>query len=277
VLKEAGETPALCRNCIARKLAIQVFPSRKMSIETVYPQQVEYQASFVLETQRIPDAYHFLLKDGKLFSPVTGLPAEKSITRRDSLEEAEYQAFLQIQDWFVQNEAGLVVWINPSFPNRYGCAKAIISEIVSTTSLEKALVNRAVCFDWDEETCLAFARSLGLSRVNSGWELRTNPVFLDKGASEGVIGLIAKHSPSQAQLIISGQDFIIKERMMAEIASGYLPPSGDYLSSCGSALKIFTENSSQVGWEYNEGTCRICGKETSVGPCKICRVCERIL
>lgn len=28
-------------------------------------------------------------------------------------------------------------------------------------------------------------------------------------------------------------------------------------------------------WEYHPGTCKVCGNKTQVGPCKICKICEK--
>lgn len=48
------------------------------------------------------------------------------------------------------------------------------------------------------------------------------------------------------------------------------------LNSEGPFASFYSGNiNSKEKWEYHEGTCRICGKEVEVGPCKICRVCEK--
>lgn len=196
--------------------------------ETYFPEQIEFKASLTLETNRIPDPYHYFFRDGKLLSPVTGEPVENSITRRSPLEESEHRAFQKIQRWFSSSEEGLAVWISPKDSETgYGSTKIIFSDILYDFGFRKMLRNRAICLDWNSNQSLLFARSIGFS----GDDLRESPVFLP--GSVDIADTLAPHAPSQAALIRKGEDFIIKEKLKAELARGWRPPIGPFAPSCG--------------------------------------------
>src|SRR5689334_22206587 len=99
-----------------------------MSIETIYPQDIEYQASSSLESRRIPDYFTYLVKKGELYSPVTQKPVKESITTRSLIEKIELQAFIKIENWAADSIHGSSVWVSPPVREDL-CAKAIISEI----------------------------------------------------------------------------------------------------------------------------------------------------
>lgn len=217
--------------------------------ERPYPQEVEFQASLSLETNRIPDPFVYLIKKGRLFSPVTQNFVEKSITQNNSIEEAEYEAFQKIQEWAIQSEDGIVVWISPPHPDKYTASKIIFSDILYNFNLEKFLRNRAICFDWTSGQCLSFAKSLGLSAVTSQ-ELRSTPIFLETSAEE-FLKMIESYSPQQAAIIREGKDFLIKEELMAGLMRGIPAPLGAYSPSCSgvakSAFSTMFEGSQNLG------------------------------
>ena len=206
-----------------------------MVTERPYPQEVEFQASLALETNRVPDPFVYQVKEGNLFSPVTQDWVENSITQNDSIEEAEYEAFQKIQNWATKSEDGIAVWISPPHPYKYDAAKIIFSEILYNFSLEKFLRNRAICFDWTPRQCLSFAKNLGLSAFTSE-ELRSSPVFLEISVEE-FLKVIESYSPKQAGIIRNGKDFLIKEEIMAGLMRGIPAPLGPYSPSCSSMAK----------------------------------------
>jgi len=208
-----------------------------MSRETIYSQDVEFEASVSLETNRIPDPYHYFFKNGKLYSPVTNEPVENSITIYRALNENESSAFQKIQKWFVESEEGMVVWISPPHPERSPDTKIIFSDIVYELDSGKKLRNRAVRTSLTPNGCVAFARRLGFSGAISAEELRASPLFLDKISPDKFIDILAEYTQKQARIIKSGEDFIIKENLKARIALGYPAPIGPYPSSCGPALQ----------------------------------------
>lgn len=195
--------------------------------ETYYSEEIEFDASFSLETNRIPDFYHYSFAGGKLYSPVTHTPVENEILRRDSVEEAEFQAFRKIQTWAGRRDEGMVIWISPKDPGRHKDSKVVFSEIVYDADFKKLLQNRGVCLGWDSADCFAFARTLGFSEG----ELRTNPIFLELSVS--VANILEPYDPRQAKLIRENEDILIKERLKAQMARGYRAPIGPYLDSCG--------------------------------------------
>jgi len=248
-----------------------------MATEIIYAEDVEFEASYSLETQRIPDPWPYVVKYGKLYSPVTGEPAENSITRNNSIEESEYRAFRQIQGWAVEAEGGTAVWISRA--SRHDLStKIVLSEIAYTLS-EKQLFNRGVCLDMDDAGCLSFAKRLGLATDITAEELVANPVFPRLTMPE-LVAIVSEYVPRQAELIVKGEDLVIKENLKAAIALGRPAPMGPYNSSCGpganSAFNAMYSNSQHSeNWSYHSGICRVCGESTSVGPCNICKVCEK--
>jgi hypothetical protein len=217
-----------------------------MQKETYYSEQIEFEASKSLETNRIPDFYHYHFSSGKLFSPVTNTLVENEILRRDSVEEAEFQAFRKIQTWAGGSDEGMVVWISPRDPGRHKDSKIVFSDIVYDASLRKLLRNRGVCLGWDESDCLSFARTLGFLEG----ELRVSPIFLERGAS--VADILEPYDPRQAKLIRENEDFLIKERLKAQMARGYRAPIGPYRDSCGrmSAFSLMFSDSLNLSEGY---------------------------
>jgi len=215
--------------------------------ETYYSKAIEFEASKSLETNRIPDFYHYYFSShGKLYSPVTHAPVENEILRRDSVEEAELQAFRKIQTWVDGRDEGMVVWISPQNPGRDSDSKIIFSEIVYDADFKKLLQNRGVCLGWDNSECFAFARTLGFSEG----ELRSNPIFLERSVS--VADMLEPYDPRQAKLIRENEDFLIKERLKAQMARGFPAPIGPYSDSCGrtSAFNLMYRDSLNLSEGY---------------------------
>ncbi len=208
-----------------------------MSRETIYPQDIEFEASVSLETNRIPDPYHYFLKDGQLCSPLTDRPVEDSIRIASPLDKIEAEAFRKIQKWFIEREGGLAIWISPPHPERSSATKITFSDIVYEFDSGKKLRNRAVCLGLNPNDCLALARRLDFPEAISAEELRAHPIFPHKISSDEFIDILAEYSREQAQIIKHGQDFLIKEDLKAKIALGYRAPVGPYVPSCRAAVQ----------------------------------------
>jgi hypothetical protein len=210
---------------------LEVFRAEEMSTERIYPEDVEFKASVALETYRIPDLYHYHFKHGKLYSPITNKPVETSIAVRSPIEEAEMKAFKEIERWFTDSEEGVVLWISPS-SSRDVSTKIIVSDIAYDLNLIKCLRNRAICFDWQEEVSLTFARRMGTIDNLSIEELRATPIFLKKDVSERLMDILGEYTPQQVEYIKRGKDIEIKEELKARLASGSPEPTGPYRPSC---------------------------------------------
>ncbi len=225
-----------------------------MSRETIYSQDVEFEASVSLETNRIPDPYHYFFKNGKLYSPVTNEPVENSIRINSHLDKIEAEAFQKIQKRLVESEEGMVVWISPPHPERSTDTKITFSDIVYELGSGKKLRNRAVCIGLTPNGCVALARQLGFSGAISAEELRASPLFLDQISPDEFVDILAEYTQKQARIIKSGEDFITKENLKARIALGYTAPIGPYPSSCGpalnSAFNIMFSNSLNISEAY---------------------------
>lgn len=200
--------------------------------ETIYSTTVEYEASVSLETNRIPDAYHYYSKNNLLYSPLTNRPVENSISKNSRLDLVEAEAFEKIQKWFAKKDEGVVIWISPPHPERSVDTKIVFSDIVYDTGFEKKLRNRAIRLGFSLKDCFAFAKRFGFPGIVSGEELAASPLFPDRLSADEFVDILEQYSRKQAQIIKGGKDFTIKETLKARIALGYAAPIGPYSPSC---------------------------------------------
>ena len=255
-------------------------------------QVVEEIASYSLETKKIPDPYFFIIGDkGKLISPMTGIPVEKSVEKISVVGRKEFEALLKIQDWSaVKTDNEVAVWISPPFKNKYPTSKVIVSEKVNDTML----FNRAILLDLDEAECLNLAcqlTSLNESSFTfvSHEELRGQPIFLKPPEETSWSQLLEKaiDSPETWKLINTQQDIREKEKALTSAEVIYselfetagsmgienafekavlLDTFGDHAVSCppsstSTAFETFYKNSLHVeGGKYVKN-CGKCGKK----------------
>ncbi len=187
-------------------------------------ERIRLEASVSLESRKLPDPYPFFISDSKIISPITGRPAEESISRGSMLDEIEYQAFQDIQSWATTHKHGLAFWISPPESARSSQGKIIISE------LEKSrLFNRSVLFDCQDGDCKNIANKIqrefngnGVAYLDDN-ELRRNPIFVNRSvAVQEWLRILSKIIPEelQWQMIASGEDLVELERTL-EWAKGY--------------------------------------------------------
>lgn len=148
------------------------------------PQVVEEIASWVAETQGIPDLYYFQAdRDGDIYSPAAKRKVSEAILREGYIGSVEGQTFDRLNEWFKRNEQGVAVWISPIYKGVYPDLKIVISEIEKRGS-EKLLSNRAIIFDYNEQQGLNFAKALAQFSLNkptftTNEQVRSTPVILD--------------------------------------------------------------------------------------------------
>lgn len=243
-----------------------------MLVETIYSTSVEFGASQSLESRRIPDYYSYMIKKGKLYSPVTNRPVEDSIAARNTIENIELNAFNEIQNWAVYSIVGSCVWISP--PERSDLsAKAVISEIVDDPQDGKILVNRNICFDWHPDMFLQFAAYAERNDIKNGEDLRGKPIFLLPKGHFKLLELIEEIEPLQVRQIKTGEDIKIKEETKALIARGEMVPSGQYSPSCvGSAFEVFSGLVDKYG--SREFRCPHCNKINTRPPGQLISNCQ---
>lgn len=143
-------------------------------------QLVENLASESQETNRIPDPYTYIIKGGKLLTPMGEL-VDDVVENRSYIGKVEYKAHEKIQKWAKEKSEGTSVWFSPPFPGKYEVSKLIISEIL-TNNDTKVLFNRAVVLDINAESLLGLANILSESFHSNNPEfLRETPIFpIDK-------------------------------------------------------------------------------------------------
>jgi hypothetical protein len=223
------------------------------------------------------------------------------IIDRDSyLGNIEAQVFDNLENWADQNEEDLACWISPAYPGKYPCSKIIFHQIAyEAGSLNKAVLNAAVLFDSSPQECVALAHQLfpNLKNKITDVELLRGTLIIP-GADFQVESVLEEiHKLDTASLNnkpqMTKEELEIKARQISSlIGSGANAGRiayemqrqgllGEHSISCPSASQklTFSEFSSlsPQRYEFKPGTCRICGMATEVGPCNICRSCEKKL
>lgn len=273
---------------------------------SIHPSQlVENIASDSHETRRIPDPYIFLVKDKKILT-LNGEVIEKSIRNDSSLDSMELKAFLEIQDWAENNNQGTAFWFSPPFPGKYDKGKVVASQIYNFDN-QKVLFNRNIVLDVNSKTILLIANNIsekmGSDLINDPELLRQTPIFSEHNQLEVLLDEISAYT-DQNQMVEEGTDIDSKtvtysKLLVIEKTSGFLYSNtsdsqylyahqiaeeegliGKHIGSCGQGVKLsafeaFSEGGVQEKWSYHSGVCRVCGNSTEVGPCSICRTCEK--
>lgn len=98
------------------------------------------------ETNREPDTYHFIVDKNSLIDPNTKKPILEFIE-----EGVEKDVARNLQDWALNNDEGLALWISPKLEGFYPCPKIIIHKIAYTPSKEKVVLNSVILFDAEIE------------------------------------------------------------------------------------------------------------------------------
>ena len=274
---------------------------------SIHPSQlVENIASDSHETRRIPDPYIFLVKDKKLVTP-NGAVIEKSIRNDSNLDSMELKAFIKIQDWAESCDEGTSLWFSPPFPGKYDKGKVVASQILYGLDGKKILFNRNIVLDVNTKTILLVANNMsekmGLDLMTDPGLLRQTPIFSEHNQLEILLDEISAYT-DQNQMVEKGTDIDSKietysKLLIIEKMSGFVYSNtsdsqylyahqiaeeqgliGKYIGSCGqsgklSAFEAFSEGGRQEKWDYHSGVCRVCGNSTEVGPCSICRTCEK--
>ena len=273
---------------------------------SIHPSQlVENIASDSHETRRIPDPYIFLVKDKKILT-LNGEIIEKSIRNDSNLDSMELKAFLEIQEWAENNNEGTAFWFSSPFPGKYDKGKVVASQILHYYE-QKILFNRAIDLDVDSKTIISIANNIsekaGPNLIVDSEELRQTPLFFGHDRLKALLNEISAYT-NQSQMVEEGTDIDSKtvtysKLLLIEKMSGFLYSNtsdsqyfyahqiakeqgliGKHIGSCGqsgklSAFEAFSKSGSQEKWDYHSGVCRVCGNSTEVGPCSICKTCEK--
>lgn len=187
-------------------------------------QSAEEIASLSLESNHLPDRYHYQVRNGKLFSPSAHIEVRDSVRGENKIAGLERQAIDSTCEWANHNDEGVAVWISPPDARFYPTTKIIVNEIVGKGE-EKIVLNRAIILDVNaEEECLQIAHDL--SKFSTSHPLRSslNPLdqirgglFILRQSSLHWTRLLEEVIPDlNLEIVRTDEDRCIKEKMVAQ-------------------------------------------------------------
>jgi len=178
--------------------------------------EVEFVASEIHETKRIPDSYVFLEQDGKFYLPC-GEKIEDCIEKESDLGRLEYQAFERIQDEFSKKDKVISLWFSPPHVLRGNCpSKIIISEKITLPNKQEVAFNRAIVLDIPSQDLLNLAWVVD-PEISSSETLRVTPLFPDQAEFARFVSKLAEVS-SQAEAITDNSDLQAKTDTYATLS-----------------------------------------------------------
>ena len=236
------------------------------------------------ETNLSWNPYYYEEKNGRLFDPVR----KKKIAGTANGDLIEEGINKQLEEWFLSHESGLGVWISP----RGGEVRPYPEEQITLYRIAYKLDGSKILLCSSCQFKADFKNPEDIRRF----------IFTENDQEKSVFEIISwLERTSQKEIKTELADTTEKRRQaeyyayqyksgvpMAEIA--YRMSQDKFLGEnpigCGgtstlsttlnsSYSETFTFNlfSSEIdGW--HGGTCRVCGIETWVGPCSICKPCE---
>ena len=254
------------------------------------------------ETNRITDPWSSYVDEHGIY--LTGSEDKtyvgEIIERDSSLGAIEGQVFDSLETWASQNEEGLACWISPAYAGKYPCSKMIFHQIAyEVGSLNKIVLNAAILFESSPQDCVSLAQKLFPNlkdEITDTETLRSTLIIPGLNFQIGtVLEEIQKLDADSLNTTpkIATEELVVKAKYISHlIASGASADRvaremqrqgllGEHSISCPSASQkltfseLVTKNSDR--YEFKPGTCRICGMATEVGPCNICRSCEKNL
>ncbi|HJX45615.1 MAG TPA: hypothetical protein VJ399_00390 [Patescibacteria group bacterium] len=255
------------------------------------PQRLESELlSLHNETNRKKDIYSFKITQEGLIDSKTNRLVKDFISRNTPTQKLEYEIFENLETWAMTSDEGIMLWISPP-SDEYPCAKAIFSRIVYDLEGNKDLLNSAILFGDETTNCSDIIPSLPENNKN---KIRNTLLCIDENDEKLFSQIIKKienytHINSEditsenihqakifTQMIEKGvSPFVIVQKMKE---TEFL---GQYSVSCPpkfSAMNIMLSNSkilNFVNYEFKPGVCRVCKQNTQVGPCSICKECEK--
>lgn len=247
---------------------------------------IENLASAHLESWLIPDPHHFTLSsNGKLLFPGTNKPVENYVAKTTAVQKAEYESLQIIQTAAHKNAFRYVLWVSPpKVEIGYELAKFTLSELSVDKMGRKRLDNVAVLNNLSARECLKITNKLSPVAYISPELLRSNPIFVEPPQGISIIDFLSRYIPpkeawekiktgvhlqekEKARVIYANEQFVDTETLR----SGGANPNGRYSCPLG-AYDTFLLHSQQESW--HTGNCRVCKRNTEVGPCSICKECE---
>jgi len=227
------------------------------------------------ETNREPDTYYFWVENGALIDPETGKPILDSV-----LPGVEMDVAKELQTWSNKNEEGLAFWISPSLEDSYPCAKVILHRIAYTFDRRKAVLNSVILFDAEFEKPELLRKTLftqadteeNISNILA-WVIEKSNTQISDPQNEVEVRRQAVYFAEMFQRGMSREYIIEEMRRTGFLGENSISCAGgttSFSNLIDSRASIFLLGDGQ-GW--HDGSCRICGISTWVGPCNICQPC----
>lgn len=179
------------------------------------PTEIQSVASEVLETNRIPDPYIFLVNRYGRLTLRDGTIVETNIDTTNQLGQIEMRAFEQIQTWAAdRNRKDRALWFSSPYPGIYPNSKVIISEKLEN---EFGILNRAVVLDINEKRLIELANNNQTNtKFTNSIQLRSTPLFLNHQEFLHWFKELEKIT-DQTEYMKSGQDLIIKSNIVVQV------------------------------------------------------------
>lgn len=180
-------------------------------------QSVLEDASVIQESNRNPNVYAYINKNGKVYTP-EGALISKDIKRDTYVRKLEAQAYDELER--KSQKAATLVWVSPAQFGVYEVSKIIITEVVEQGDYS-VLLNRAVVLDKvNSEKALKIAQLLVKGSTNNPKlrtvdDVRENIITLNPRQKYWLDVLEELAPDPQWEMIRSGQDIELEEQALA--------------------------------------------------------------
>jgi hypothetical protein len=241
------------------------------------------------ETFRKPDQYSFKITPKGLVDPISQKLVKEFILQTTPLQRQEYKVFSQLEAWSLNADGGIMLWLSPAC-NEYPCAKAIFSRIVYNMEGKKNLANSAVLFGNEATDCLDIIPHLNQQNA----DIRIQLFYIEENDEDLLSQIIwnierytdinlqqkSKKDLKQAKVFakmieqgINPNKIVIEMQKLGFL--GTHPVSCPTFASATDTMLLNSRVFSFVNYEFKPGICRVCHQHTHVGPCCVCKECER--
>lgn len=244
------------------------------------------------ETNSDWDSGYYELKENRLYDPDTKRFIYTSINSGTTLDKPEGEVIKQLEAWANGNESGIAVWISPK-SELYPGAKLSIYRIAYKLNGEKTLLRSHYLFDAELKNSedlrgLIFPeadKEKSIFEIIKWVEEKSNKNVSVNQRSQSEIYLQAARFVDLYHSGMSGAE--LAHQMSQSGFMGERPINCRNSSSTGSNSYDYSTTTESYGyryanetksWAYHIGTCARCHDSgIEVGPCEICKVCEKII
>lgn len=204
-------------------------------------------ASVIQESNRRPNVYAYINRNGKVYTP-EGALVSKDIRRLTHIERLEAEAFDELEKR--SRNTATLVWVSPVQFGVYEVSKIIITEVREYEDYN-ILLNRAIVLDGvDSKKALKIAQELVKGAINNPRlrtvdDVRANLIVLNPRQKHWLNVLEEMAPDPQWEMIRSGQDIELEEEALANARLVYESKArgeeggpkikdyrGDYALSC---------------------------------------------